>query len=77
MDQRDHELLMKQFGHFVPPPRRDGLLALAIAAVFLAGIAAGGFLFALTSEPPMRTAASGGSAELSFFLNGVPPTRSN
>jgi hypothetical protein len=31
---------------------------LALAAVFFAGMAAGGFLFAYTDEPPLRLAAN-------------------
>jgi hypothetical protein len=58
MDQRDQQLLDRQLGHIIPPPRNDGVLMLAIAAVFFTGIAIGGFLFADQSEPPMQTAAS-------------------
>lgn len=57
MDQRDQQLLDRQLGRIIPPPRNDGALMLAIAAVFFAGIAIGGFIFAQASKPPMQTAA--------------------
>jgi hypothetical protein len=38
------------------PP--DGVLTLAIAAVFFAGMAVGGFVVAYTDQPPVRMAAN-------------------
>ena len=49
MDRRDKELLDKQLARFQPPPRRDGLMVLAVVGVFLAGVTAGSFLFAYRS----------------------------
>jgi hypothetical protein len=60
MDRRDQELLDKQLHAIYVLPRNDGVLMLAVLAVFFAGIALGGFLFAYTSEPglsPMQVAA--------------------
>ncbi len=63
MDQRDRELLDKQLGRLTPP-RNDGVLILAILAVFFGGMALGGFLFGYESGPT-RIAA-----------NNVPPAMS-
>jgi hypothetical protein len=46
MDQRDQELLDKQLRSVSPSPRNDGVMILAIVAVFFAGITLGGILFA-------------------------------
>jgi hypothetical protein len=51
MDQRDQELLDKQLRQLNPSPRSDGVLILAMLAVFCIGVALGGFLFAYKSEP--------------------------
>lgn len=51
MNRRDQELLDKQLHAIYVPPRNDGVLTLALLAVFFAGIALGGFLYAYTSEP--------------------------
>jgi hypothetical protein len=59
MDHRDQELLEKQLHSIYVAPRNDGVLILAVLAVFFAGIALGGFLFAYTSQPePLRIASS-------------------
>jgi hypothetical protein len=59
MNRRDQELLDKQLHAVYVAPRSDGVLMLAMLAVFFAGIAVGGFFFAYTSEPgPMRLAAN-------------------
>ena len=59
MNRRERELLDKQLHSIYAAPRSDGVLILAILAVFFAGIALGGFLFAYTSEPgPFRIAQS-------------------
>jgi hypothetical protein len=61
MNRRDQELLDRQT-HVAP--RHDGVMMLAIVAVFLAGMAIGGFLSAYTDEPgPTQQIAS----------NDVPP----
>jgi hypothetical protein len=56
MTRHDQELLDKQLHAIDTPP--DGVFMLAIAAVFFAGMAVGGFLFAYTDQPPMRLAAN-------------------
>ncbi|HUI15236.1 MAG TPA: hypothetical protein VL048_17400 [Xanthobacteraceae bacterium] len=59
MDRRDQELLEKQLHSIYVAPRNDGVLILTVLAVFFAGIALGGFLFAYTSQPgPMRVASN-------------------
>ena len=70
MDSRDRELLDKQLRRLRLPPRRDGVMILAIVGVFLAGMTAGGLLFANRSGP--QTASSDGKTALAFFLNGSP-----
>jgi hypothetical protein len=57
--------------------RRNSVLISAVVAVYLVGIAVGGLVFGLKIEPPVRTAFNDGTAELSFFLNGVPDARRN
>jgi hypothetical protein len=57
MDRRDQELLDKQLSSFHPMPRHDGVMILAIFAVFLVGVTVGGFLYAYTDQP-MRVAAN-------------------
>jgi hypothetical protein len=61
MDRRDHELLDKQLRQLNPSPRSDGVLILAMLAVFCTGMALGGFLFAYKSEP------------IQIALNDAPP----
>ncbi len=59
MNRRDQELLDKQFHALSVPPRSDGVLMLGILAVFFAGIALGGFLYAYTSVPgPVQMASN-------------------
>ena len=74
IDRRDQELLDTQMKRFQPPSRRDGLMILAIVGVFLAGMTAGGFLFAAyRGQPTVQTASSDdGKTALAFFLNGTP-----
>jgi hypothetical protein len=57
MTRHDQELLEKQL-HGVDSAPPNGALMLAVAAVFFAGMAVGGFLFAYTDQPPMRLAAN-------------------
>jgi hypothetical protein len=71
MDQRDQELLEKQLRR-LNPPRSDGVMTLAILAVFFAGMALGGFLFAYRSEP-MQIASNDATPAIPF-PNGAPPT---
>ena len=80
MDLRDREFLDKQRGRIGSKPRHHGVLILVVIAVFLVGITIGGFghlVFGHKTEPPLRTAFNEGTAELSFFLNGVPVTPHN
>jgi hypothetical protein len=71
---KNGELLDTQMKRFQPPSRRDGLMILAIVGVFLAGMTAGGFLFAAyRGQPTVQTASSDdGKTALAFFLNGTP-----
>ena len=55
MDAHDWEFLNKQMRG--PSPRGSGAIALTVVATFLAGITAGGILFAHRSEPT-RTASN-------------------
>ena len=57
MTPRDQQLLNKQLSAVDNRPA-EGILMLAIAAVFFAGMAFGGFLFAYTDQPPLRVAAN-------------------
>jgi hypothetical protein len=57
MNRRDQELLDKQLHGLSSAPRSDGILMLAILAVFFAGIAIGGFLYAY-AEKPVQIAAN-------------------
>jgi hypothetical protein len=72
MDGHDRELLDKQLKRFQPPPRRDGLMVLAVVGVFFAGLTGGGSLFAHRRPPAMLTASSDGTMALAFFLNRTP-----
>ena len=57
MTPQDQQLLDKQLHSLNAVPRNDGVLMLAILAVFLSGMALGGFLFAFTDRPgPTRIA---------------------
>jgi hypothetical protein len=57
MDRHDRELLDKQLGRIVPPPRNDGVLMLTVAAIFIAGVTLGGALFANEDEAPAQMAS--------------------
>jgi hypothetical protein len=70
MDQRDQELLDKQLRRLNPSPRNDGVIVLAILAVFFAGITLGGFLSAYKSEP-MQIASNDATPAIS--IPNVPP----
>jgi hypothetical protein len=69
MTPHDQELLDKQL-HGIDNRAPGGVLMLALATVFFAGMAAGGFLFAYTDEPPLRLAANDIAAQSS---QAVPP----
>ena len=57
MTPHDQELLEKQL-HGIDSRPPEGILMLAIATVFFAGMAVGGFLSAYTDQPPLRLAAN-------------------
>ena len=57
MTPHDQELLDKQL-HGIDNRAPEGILMLALAAVFFTGMAVGGFLFAYNDEPPLRIAAN-------------------
>lgn len=57
MTPGDQELLEKQL-HGIDSRPPEGIFMLAFAAVFFAGMAVGGFLFAYTDQPPLRMAAN-------------------
>jgi hypothetical protein len=50
MDRRDRDLLNKQLGRISPPPRNEGMLILAIVAVFVVGMMAGASFFHATAS---------------------------
>ena len=51
MNRRDQELLEKQLHTTYIAPRNDGVLILAVLAVFFAGIALGGFFSPIPPQP--------------------------
>jgi hypothetical protein len=57
MNRDDQELLDKQLSRVETAPP-SGVLMLAVATVFFAGMAIGGFLFAYTGQPPLRLASN-------------------
>jgi hypothetical protein len=52
MNRRDQKLLDKQFRWARPAPRHEGVMILAIVAVFFAGITVGGTLSAHENTAP-------------------------
>jgi hypothetical protein len=56
MDRRDQELLDKQLSRVSPAPRNDGVMILAIVAVFFAGMTVGSFL--VDEGSPVRVASN-------------------
>jgi hypothetical protein len=71
MNRHDRELLNKQMSHLQPAPRRDGVLMLVIASVFIAGLTAGGMLFTVGGKSSPSTALDDGRTALAFLLNGT------
>jgi hypothetical protein len=57
MTRHDQELLDKQLRRIDNAPP-EGVLMLALAAVFFAGMAFGGFLFAYSDQPPLHLASN-------------------
>ena len=72
MDQHDQELLDKQIRQIDPAPRNDGVMMLAIVAVFFAGITLGGVLVGYEAGPT-RIAANDVTATASFLKGAAPP----
>jgi hypothetical protein len=70
MNRRDQKLLEKQLHSIYLAPRSDGVLMLAVLAVFFAGIALGGFLYAYTGGR-LQLAANDTAAAISLPL-GAP-----
>jgi len=70
MNQRDQELLNKQFRWLSPSPRNDSVMVLAIVTVFVAGIALGGTVFAHLSDP-MQIASN--NATVAISPSRAPP----
>jgi hypothetical protein len=59
MDRRDQKFLDKQMRRTVPPAPNHGVAALVLLTVFLAGMTAGGYLYAYANpERPTRLASS-------------------
>jgi hypothetical protein len=74
MNRHDRELLDRQMSHLQPAPRRDGMLILVMAGVFIAGLTAGGLLFTFGNKPSTPTALDDGKTALAFLLNGTANT---
>jgi len=73
MTQDEQEFLEKQFRSVAVAPRDDGVLMLVIAAVFFAGMALVGFLFAYNTPPP-HLASNNARAALAAAQELPPPT---
>jgi hypothetical protein len=63
MDRRDQELLDKQLRHVQIAPRSDGIMILALLAVFFTGMALGGFFYAFSGAPMQIAAKQMASSE--------------
>jgi len=57
MTRQEQELLDRQLRSLHQAPRHEGVMMIAAAALFAAGIALGGMLAGYRSEPPTRTAS--------------------
>jgi len=71
MDRRDQELLDKQLSHAPIPPRNDGVMILALLAVFFSGMAIGGFFYAY-GHTPMQAAANQAARQQQVASNNLP-----
>jgi hypothetical protein len=71
MDRGDQELLEKQLRHVQIIPRNDGIIALALLAVFFTGMAIGGFAYAYHGAP-VRIAAQPPVPNQRLASNEVP-----
>jgi hypothetical protein len=74
MDRRDQKLLDKQLRRINPAPRNDGVIAFAVLAVFFAGMAFGGFMFAYKSEP-IQIASNDATPAAVLSSGALPATR--
>lgn len=72
MDQGDRELLDKQLRGLYRPSRNDGVLVLAVLAMFFVGMTLGGFLAAYKSEPTHIAIASN-DATPAIQLSNISP----
>jgi hypothetical protein len=71
MNRQDSKLLQRQMSHIQPPSRWDnGVLTIALIGVFIAGLTAGGLLFAFQGQSASTTADDGRTA-LAFLMNGT------
>jgi hypothetical protein len=71
MERGDQELLDKQLRHVQVAPYDDGAVMVVLTAVFLAGMAIGGFLYAFTGAP-LRAAAEHAQPNQQIASNAVP-----
>jgi hypothetical protein len=74
MTEDEQELLEKQLRGVAVAPRDNGVLMLAIAAVFFAGMAFGGFVFAYNGEAALHLASNDARAALNATQDLPPPT---
>jgi hypothetical protein len=69
MNRHDRNLLQRQMSHIQPPSRWDNsAVMIALIGVFIAGLTAGGLLFALRS-PATSPASDDGRTALTFLMN--------
>jgi hypothetical protein len=71
MERRDQELLDKQLRHVQVAARDDGVIVLVLTAVFFAGMAIGGFLYAYSGEP-LHAVAEHAALNQQVASNEVP-----
>jgi hypothetical protein len=71
MDRRDQELLDKQLRNIPIAQRNDGVVILALLALFFSGMALGGFFYAYT-QGPMQIAAAPSAHAQQVAANEVP-----
>ena len=74
MNRYDQELLDKQLRGLSPSPRNDGVMIIAIIAVFFVGMTLGGFLSAYKSEP-MQLAWNDSTPTISLPNGSSPNSR--
>ena len=74
MTEDEQELLEKQLHAVAAAPRDNGVLMLAIATVFFAGMAFGGFLFAYKGQPTLHLASNDARAAVTAAQELPSPT---